>query len=79
MVELVHRKVASGEYVDESEVISESLELLEDRKSGVERWLVEEVGPSYDAMHADPSLGTQLDQVQQDFAARRKTQSDSNL
>ena len=78
MVDLVKRKVASGEYADESEVISDSLSLLEERESGLEQWLIEEVGPAYDAMHADPTLGIPLDQVQQAFAARRRTQSDSN-
>jgi antitoxin ParD1/3/4 len=78
MVELVQRKVASGEYADESDVISDSLSLLEEREIGLEQWLIEEVGPSYDAMHADPRLGLPLEQVQQAFAARRKTQSDSN-
>ena len=78
MVELVHRKVASGEYADESDVISDSLALLEERESGLDPWLIEEVGPACDAMHADPSIGIPLEQVQQDFAARRRTQSDSN-
>ena len=78
MVELVQRKVASGEYADESDVISDSLSLLEEREGGLEQWLDEEVGPAYDAIHADPSIGISLEQVQQDFAARRETRSNSN-
>jgi putative addiction module CopG family antidote len=77
LADLVQRKVASGEYADESDVISDSLSLLEERESGLDRWLIEEVGPSYDAMHADPTIGIPIEQVQQDFAARRKAQGDS--
>jgi len=55
MAELVHRKVASGEFADESAVISESLELLQDREEGIERWLREEVVPACLEMEADPS------------------------
>ncbi len=57
MVELVQRKVASGEYVDESDVIREGLELLEDREEGLERWLREEVVPVCLAFEADTSTG----------------------
>jgi antitoxin ParD1/3/4 len=57
MAELVRRKVALGEYVDESAVIAESLELLEDREAGIERWLREEIVPVCLAMEADPSSG----------------------
>jgi Arc/MetJ-type ribon-helix-helix transcriptional regulator len=57
MAELVHRKVASGEFADESAVISESLELLQDREEGIERWLREEVVPACLEMEADPSSG----------------------
>jgi len=57
MAELVHRKVASGEFADESAVISESLDLLQDREEGIERWLREEVVPACLEMEADPSSG----------------------
>jgi antitoxin ParD1/3/4 len=78
MVQLVQRKVRSGQYATESDVIADSLSLLEEQENGLEPWLIEVVGPEYDAMHADPNRGIPLDQVQQAFAARRKTQSDSN-
>jgi antitoxin ParD1/3/4 len=38
-------------------VIAESLELLEDREAGIERWLREEIVPVCLAMEADPSSG----------------------
>jgi putative addiction module CopG family antidote len=57
LVDLVQRKVASGEYADESEVISDSLGLLEERESGIERWLREEVVPSCLEMEVNPASG----------------------
>jgi putative addiction module CopG family antidote len=44
---LVERKVASGEYADESEVVRDGLRAL-DEHDEVERWLWEEVAPTYD-------------------------------
>ena len=78
MAEFVQRKIASGEYVDESEVIAESLELLEDREEGLERWLREEIVPVCLEMEADPSLGVPVEEVQQALAARRNNPSDPN-
>jgi putative addiction module CopG family antidote len=57
LADLVQRKVASGEYADESDVISDSLGLLEERESGIERWLREEVVPSCLEMEANPERG----------------------
>jgi putative addiction module CopG family antidote len=57
LIDLVQRKVASGEYADESDVISDSLALLEDREQGIERWLREEVVPSCLEMEANPERG----------------------
>ena len=78
IVELVQRKVRSGQYATESDVITDSLSLLEERESGLDQWLLEVVGPGYDAMHADPGRGIPLDQVQQAFVARRNTRSESD-
>jgi antitoxin ParD1/3/4 len=78
MVDLVHRKVASGEYVDESAVIAESLELLEDREAGIERWLREEIVPVCLAMEADPSSGISSSELLDSLeAARLKRQKSS--
>jgi antitoxin ParD1/3/4 len=35
----------------------------EEREATIERWLVEEVGPAYDAMTADPSRALSAQQV----------------
>ena len=78
MAELVRRKVASGEYVDESAVIAESLDLLEDREAGIERWLREEIVPVCLAMEADPSSGISSSELLDSLeAARLKRQKSS--
>ncbi len=54
-------EVAAGRYANASDVVTTSVrsQLYESRYDGsdpeVERWLVEEVGPTYDAYKADPS------------------------
>jgi Arc/MetJ-type ribon-helix-helix transcriptional regulator len=71
MVELVHRKVASGEYVNESDVISDGLTLLEDREQGLERWLREEVIPVCLEMEADSSGGMSSSELLASLEAAR--------
>jgi antitoxin ParD1/3/4 len=51
----VDDKVASGAYASGSEVVRAGLRALQDWDAPVERWLLEEVAPAYDAMNADPS------------------------
>lgn len=55
-VEFVQRKVASGAFPDESAVIGESLDLLEDRDRDVEQWLREEIVPACLEFEADASI-----------------------
>ncbi len=59
MAQMVKSKVASGEYATESEVIRDGLRTLAARDAAVEKWLIEEVAPTYDAVMADP-IGTTL-------------------
>jgi antitoxin ParD1/3/4 len=53
MAEMVRKKVASGEYATESEVIRDGLRTLSARDAVVERWLRNEVVPTYDRVMAD--------------------------
>ncbi|RDJ22113.1 type II toxin-antitoxin system ParD family antitoxin [Bosea caraganae] len=54
MAQMVKAKVASGEYATESEVIRDGLRVLAARDAAVEKWLRDEVVPTYDAVMADP-------------------------
>jgi putative addiction module CopG family antidote len=78
MAEVVRRKVASGEYADESEVISDSLTLLEDQEQSLERWLREEVVAECIAMEADPSSGMSSSEVLASLEAARHERQKSS-
>lgn len=78
MVELVKRKVSSGEFASESDVICEGLDLLEDRDEGVERWLREDVVPACLEFQADPSTAPSSSEVLAELEqARRARQKQS--
>ncbi|WP_413991592.1 type II toxin-antitoxin system ParD family antitoxin [Labrys okinawensis] len=55
MAQMVKKKVASGEYASESEVIREGLRALQARETALERWLQTEAVAAYDAAMKDPS------------------------
>lgn len=48
----IDEKVAAGGYASSSEVVREGLRALQERDAALERWLVEEVGPTYDRWKA---------------------------
>ena len=52
----IDARIASGVYEDAGEFLRETVETsLSAQRPDVERWLREEVGPTYDAYKADPS------------------------
>jgi len=53
----IDAKVASGAYASASEVVRAALRALQERDEAVERWLREEVAPTYDRIKADPKRG----------------------
>lgn len=63
MAQKVKARVASGDYASESEVIREGLRALEERDAVVERWLREEVVPTYDAYKAGLERTHSLEEV----------------
>ena len=63
MAWIVREKVASGGYASESEVIRDGLRALQDRDAAVERWLRNEVAPTYDAHKANPDKASPLSEV----------------
>jgi len=74
MADMVHRKIASGRYATESEVLRDGLRALADRDDAIERWLRKDVAPAIAAMKADPKRGRTPAQVRASLAAahRRK-------
>lgn len=64
LVEMVHRKVASGEYATEAEVIADGLEALDDDRRRFESWLREDVAPALDELRADPSRAVSVEEVE---------------
>jgi antitoxin ParD1/3/4 len=46
----IDRKVSSGAYASGSEVVRAGLRALQERDDAVERWLRDEVAPTYDAI-----------------------------
>ena len=46
----IEAKVKAGGYANASEVVSAGLRALKERDEAVERWLKEEVTPTYDAV-----------------------------
>ena len=76
----IDKQVARGTYASGSEVVRAGLRALQERDAAVERWLKEEVVPTYDAMKADPKRGIPAKKV---FAAirahhARRTQTGSS-
>jgi antitoxin ParD1/3/4 len=63
LANLVKAKVAGGEYATDSEVIRDGLRAMMARDRAVEHWLVQEVGPAYDALKADPSRALTAEQM----------------
>ena len=53
--DFIDKQVESGSYATASEVVRAGLRALQVRDAVVERWLGEEVAPTYDAMQEDPS------------------------
>ena len=69
MADVVKKKVKTGEYASESEVIRDGLRALLARDRAVESWLHKQVGPAYDALKADLSRAVTANQVRARLAA----------
>lgn len=63
MATFVKSKVEAGEYASESEVIRDGLRVLMLRDQVVENWLMNQVGPAFDALKDDPSRAYLISQV----------------
>ncbi len=67
----IDSQVASGAYATASEVVRAGLRALQERDAAVERWLREEVVPTYDAMKANPSRGIPAERAFAEVRAHR--------
>ena len=72
MADIIKTKVAAGEYATESEVIRDGLRALMARDRAVDKWLMEEVGPAFDALRANPARAVTVDQLRATLAAEHK-------
>ena len=70
----IDAKVASGAYASTSEVVRAGLRALRERDEAVERWLRDEVAPTFDAMKEDPARGI-LAEIRARHAERLKDRS----
>jgi len=72
----IDAKVGSGAYASGSEVIRAGLRALQERDAVFERWLREEVVPTYDATMANPSsripAKTVFAEARARYSAKRK-------
>ena len=66
----IDAKVAAGDYASVSEVVRAGLRALRERDEAVERWLQDQVAPTFDAMAADPSRAIPAADVFADLRAR---------
>jgi antitoxin ParD1/3/4 len=73
MAELVEKKIASGEFADESEVVTEGLRYLADHDAEIEQWLRDEVVPTIKAHDADPSRGRTIDETRKELDEYMRT------
>lgn len=66
----------SGAYASGSEVVRAGLRALQERDAAVERWLTNEVVPTYDAMKKNPGRGlcakSVFAEARTRYAGRRK-------
>ncbi len=72
MADIVKTKVAAGEHATESEVIRDGLRALMARDRVMENWLLQSVGPAYDALKASPARAVPLAKVRARLAAEHK-------
>lgn len=72
MARMVRKKVASGAYASESEVMRDGLRALEARDRAVESWLHHDIAPAFDAMKRDPARGRSAAKVRAALAAEHK-------
>ena len=77
MAKMIDRKIESGQYATESEVLRDGLRALAAREEAVERWLKQEVVPALKAIKANPSRGRTAAQVRASLATAHRQRKKS--
>lgn len=72
MADAVKAKVAAGVYATESEMVCDGLLVLLARDRAVDKWLLEQVVPAYDALKADSTRAVSADRVRARLAEEHK-------
>ena len=74
--DFIDAKVAAGAYGSASGVVSAGLRALQERDAAMERWLKQDVAPTYDAMKANRARGIPakkvFSEVRNRYRARKK-------
>lgn len=70
MAQMVKSKVASGEYATESEVIRDGLRTLAARDAALEKWLMNEVVPTIEAIDAGSMRTVPIEEARKRLHAR---------
>ncbi|CCV10070.1 type II toxin-antitoxin system ParD family antitoxin [Mesorhizobium sp. STM 4661] len=74
----IDQLVQSGAYATSSEVIRAGLRALQERDAAVERWLREEVAPTYDAWKAHPGRGISPEEMTERARKRHEARLQRN-
>ena len=73
----IDEKIESGGYASGSEVVREGLRELQEGEAAIERWLKEDVVPTLEKLHADPSRARPIDEVFDELIAELQEESKS--
>ena len=68
----IDAQVSCGAFATASEVIRAGLRALQERDAAVERWLREEVAPTYDRWKADPTGGISSEEMAERMRKRHE-------
>jgi putative addiction module CopG family antidote len=72
LLQMVKDRVASGAYLDESDVVRDGLRALQARDAALERWLREDVVPVFDRIGRGEERLIPADQVFSEIALREQ-------
>ncbi len=71
----IDEQVARGAFESADEVVTEGLRALQERDEEIERWLREEVAPTYDEMQAHPERGISGEEFMREIRLLHETWS----